>query len=94
MISPALSLDQPFEDLQDDYKNNTWNDIDTIPLVHQLYYIASTTEGMSGRSLRKLPMTAHAFFLQRPVVTLQDFLLALINTIKTNTHTRNEIEQN
>ena len=37
-------------------------------------------------------MTAHAFFVQRPVVTLQDYIIALINTIKTNTH-MNEMKE-
>jgi len=93
MISPALSLEHSFEDLQNDYKNNSCSDIDicTVPINHQVYYVATITNGMSGRSLRKLPMTAHAFYLQRPIVTLQDFIIALINTIKTNTH-MNEIE--
>lgn len=92
MISPALSFEQSFEDLQHDYKNNSWSDICTIPIIHQLYYVATITDGMSGRSLRKLPMTAHAFFIQRPIVTIQNYIIALVNTIKTNTHTTNEIE--
>jgi hypothetical protein len=30
-------------------------------------------QGMSGRALRKLPIKAHAFFLQRPTVCPVDF---------------------
>jgi hypothetical protein len=37
---------------------------------------------MSGRSLRKLPIKAHAFYLQRGNVTQNEFLFALHQTIE------------
>lgn len=36
---------------------------------------------MSGRSLRKLPFLAHAYYLQKPRVSLEEYLGALIKTI-------------
>src|SRR5688572_5030777 len=42
-----------------------------------LLQIASKCEGLSGRSLRKLPFQAHAFFLQSPSAALAEFLRAL-----------------
>lgn len=35
-----------------------------------LYCTVSYVQGMSGRGLRKLPVKAHAFYLQRPVVSV------------------------
>jgi SpoVK/Ycf46/Vps4 family AAA+-type ATPase len=42
-----------------------------------LYIVAGICEGLSGRALRKLPMRAHAFYLQRPAVRTEDFLAAM-----------------
>ena len=47
-----------------------------------LYQLAVITDGQSGRSLRKLPIKAHAFYLQRPTVTIYDFIGAMIETVK------------
>ncbi|XP_046389216.1 pachytene checkpoint protein 2 homolog [Ischnura elegans] len=50
---------------------------DATRLSIQLLNIARASEGMSGRTLRKIPFLAHAHFIQSPVVTLEDFLKAL-----------------
>ena len=50
-----------------------------------LYHLAVITDGQSGRSLRKLPIKAHAFYLQRPTVTIFDFIGAMIETCKNET---------
>eukprot|EP00602_Paraphysomonas_sp_CaronLab_P000870 CAMPEP_0185031322 /NCGR_PEP_ID=MMETSP1103-20130426/18727_1 /TAXON_ID=36769 /ORGANISM="Paraphysomonas bandaiensis, Strain Caron Lab Isolate" /LENGTH=391 /DNA_ID=CAMNT_0027566813 /DNA_START=62 /DNA_END=1234 /DNA_ORIENTATION=+ len=42
-----------------------------------LWKVAQDCEGMSGRALRKLPLKAHALFLQRSQVSLHQFLSAL-----------------
>jgi len=42
-----------------------------------LLHVVKLSEGMSGRGLRKLPLKAHAYYLQRPVVTLSNFLYAI-----------------
>ena len=72
------------EDDDDLYINNTWdqelNDPQTTS-ERLLYLIASQCRGLSGRGLRKLPVKAHAFFLQRPISTLKDFLSALHATV-------------
>ena len=72
------------EDDVDPYVNNTWdqelNDPQTTS-ERLLYLIAGQCRGLSGRGLRKLPVKAHAFFLQRPISTLKDFLSALHATV-------------
>ena len=42
-----------------------------------LFLVASQAEGMSGRALRKLPLKAHAFYLQKPVSDATEFLWAM-----------------
>ncbi|GLH05260.1 Transitional endoplasmic reticulum ATPase TER94 [Gryllus bimaculatus] len=43
----------------------------------KLYDISKLSEGFSGRTLRKLPFLAHAYFVQKPSVSLTEFLNAL-----------------
>eukprot|EP01034_Spumella_vulgaris_P024389 gene24389-30733_t len=57
-----------------------------LPPAQYLYVIAAIAEGMSGRTLRKLPIKAHSFFLQRPAVSLTDFLCAMHATITVERH--------
>lgn len=47
----------------------------------RLHYLALIAEGMSGRALRKLPLRAHAVFVQRAKVKLAEFLRAIHRTI-------------
>ena len=72
------------EDDEDLCISSTWdqelNDPQTTS-ERLLYLIAGQCRGLSGRGLRKLPVKAHAFFLQRPISTLKDFLSALHATI-------------
>jgi hypothetical protein len=35
------------------------------------------SEGLSGRTLRKIPFLAHAYYVQVPQVSLEDFLQAM-----------------
>eukprot|EP01032_Pedospumella_encystans_P023155 gene23155-26216_t len=42
-----------------------------------LYFVAALCQGMSGRSLRKLPIKAHSYYVQRPVVSVMEFLCAM-----------------
>ena len=48
----------------------------------QLYQISLLADGLSGRALRKLPLKAHAIYIQRPVATISEFLWALQEAIK------------
>ncbi|XP_071444081.1 pachytene checkpoint protein 2 homolog isoform X1 [Hetaerina americana] len=50
---------------------------DATRLSIQLLAIARASEGMSGRTLRKIPFLAHAHFIQSSVVPLEDFMKAL-----------------
>jgi len=43
--------------------------------------IAIKSQGLSGRTLRKLPFLAHAFFVQKSTVELNTFLLALAKAV-------------
>lgn len=45
--------------------------------TQHLLNIAQMSEGMSGRSLRKVPFIAHALYLQRAEVSVADFMAAL-----------------
>lgn len=42
-----------------------------------LYDTCKRCQGLSGRALRKMPFLAHAFFLQKPTISLEDFITAL-----------------
>ncbi|XP_053401718.1 pachytene checkpoint protein 2 homolog isoform X1 [Mercenaria mercenaria] len=48
----------------------------------QLREIAIKSHGLSGRTLRKLPFIAHACYVQKPEVSLQDFLIALDKAVQ------------
>jgi hypothetical protein len=37
----------------------------------------SHSEGLSGRTLRKIPFLAHAYYVQVPQVSLEDFIKAM-----------------
>lgn len=50
-----------------------WNKECTLSLLE----IAKKSQGLSGRSLRKLPLLAHAWFVYSEQVDLQTFLDAL-----------------
>ena len=50
-----------------------------------LFAVAVLSAGSSGRALRKLPVRAHAFYLQRPVVKVDEFVAAMHAVIVTNT---------
>ncbi|KAJ8922930.1 hypothetical protein NQ315_001474 [Exocentrus adspersus] len=43
----------------------------------QLWRVCEKSLGLSGRSLRKIPFLAHALFLDKPVVSLTEFLAAM-----------------
>lgn len=48
----------------------------------RLLHIAEQCSGYSGRSLRKLPLKAHAMYLQRKRVSLEQYLNAIAMTIE------------
>lgn len=51
------------------------------PNVVSLLDISKKAEGLSGRSLRKLPLLAHAWFIQSSSVDLPTFLAALDDAV-------------
>lgn len=46
-----------------------------------LWNIAQSSHGLSGRALRKLPLLAHAWFIDTDHVTLMEYLSALQNAV-------------
>ena len=48
----------------------------------ELNQIAEATDGFSGRSLRKLPLQAHARFVQKNCCTMQEFLKGLMDAVE------------
>ncbi|XP_013381834.1 pachytene checkpoint protein 2 homolog [Lingula anatina] len=47
----------------------------------RLRQIAIKSEGLSGRTLRKIPFLSHAMYLQRPATTLEEYLGALSRAV-------------
>ncbi|XP_050395738.1 pachytene checkpoint protein 2 homolog isoform X1 [Patella vulgata] len=47
----------------------------------QLRNIALKSQGLSGRTLRKLPFIAHAMFIQKSTVGLEEYMLALSKAV-------------
>lgn len=53
----------------------------SVSVEGKLLDIAQRCSGYSGRSLRKLPLKAHAMYLQRKKVSLEQYLNAIATTI-------------
>lgn len=58
-------------------EDGKWNSESVVMLLD----IAKKAQGLSGRSLRKLPLLAHAWFIQRDTVDLATFLDALEDAV-------------
>lgn len=61
----------------DDEEESKWNS----ESGNRLLDIAKKSQGLSGRSLRKLPLLAHAWFVQADSVDLDTFLDALDDAV-------------
>lgn len=57
----------------------SWNEMTP---EQQLFVVSSLAQGWSGRGLRKLPLKAHSFHIQRPQVCLSEFLRAMACTLE------------
>jgi hypothetical protein len=53
--------------------------LESVTLLHELFFCFPDrrSEGLSGRTLRKVPFLAHAYYIQVPQVSLEDFLKAM-----------------
>ena len=51
-----------------------------------LYLVSYLAINRSGRQLRKLPLNAHACYVRKPRVTLEEYLLALLYTLYSDTN--------
>jgi SpoVK/Ycf46/Vps4 family AAA+-type ATPase len=49
--------------------------------LQQFVQLATQSQGLSGRSLRKLPFQAHAFHVRKASCTLTEFIYALSKTV-------------
>ena len=56
-------------------------DVTTASVSKLLAAVTRGCAGQSGRALRKLPLKAHAFYSQTPVVGFRDFLAALYSAV-------------
>ncbi len=61
--------------------------------LNLLWQAALEAEGLSGRALRKLPLQAHAFFIQRPSCSARDFANALLNAARKEKRNRSEMRE-
>ncbi|XP_070575837.1 pachytene checkpoint protein 2 homolog [Ptychodera flava] len=66
---------------------------DATRLSLRLRDIAIKSQGLSGRTLRKLPFLAHAMYIQNSTVTLEDFLSALTKVVERQFEERNSLEK-
>jgi SpoVK/Ycf46/Vps4 family AAA+-type ATPase len=78
--------DDDYESKEEEEGGYTRGDIESVPVTftreHQLLNIALQCDGYSGRSLRKLPLKAHAMYLQRKKVSIEQYLNAIATTIE------------
>lgn len=81
IIYPSIQINLEHENMNPTFSGSMHSLDCSLTPEQMLNLIAYKCEGMSGRGLRKLPMKAHAFYLQRPRVTLLDFMRALKLTL-------------
>lgn len=53
--------------------------------VESLLHIANKCHGLSGRSLRKLPLLAHAWFVRYDPISVRQFLVSLGRAVDKHT---------
>jgi len=53
--------------------------LESVSLLPELLFCFSyrQSEGLSGQTLRKIPFRAHAYYIQVPQVSLEDFIKAM-----------------
>jgi len=53
--------------------------LESVSLLPELFFCFSyrKSEGLSGRTLRKIPFLAHAYYVQVPQASLEDFIKAM-----------------
>ena len=51
------------------------------------------SEGLSGRTLRKIPFLTHAYYVQVPKVSLEDFIKAMHKAVTKQITDRKEFSQ-
>ena len=81
IISPACEI-PPFGS----------GDTSNGPAAKKLATVAEKCDGLSGRALRKIPLLAHACFIQRSSCTLEDFVAALSSAVDRESVVRKELE--
>ncbi|XP_069700266.1 pachytene checkpoint protein 2 homolog [Periplaneta americana] len=64
-----------------------------MQLSVRLLEISRKSEGLSGRTLRKIPFLAHAYYVQSPQVSLEDFIVAMHKAVIKQLKDRTELEQ-
>jgi len=69
-----------------DMKKNATSD------MHNLMKVAEKCEGLSGRTLRKLPFIAHAMFVAAMVTPITKYLQALLAAVAKETASRSQME--
>jgi len=53
----------------------------------------SQSEGLSGRTLRKIPFLAHAYYVQVPQVSLEEFIKAMHKAVTKQLTERKDFSQ-
>lgn len=70
--------------------NNRWESEN----IELLLDISKKCHGLSGRSLRKLPLLAHAWFVRNDSVSFEKFLMALDGAVDKHSIDTLAIEKN
>jgi len=77
LISPSRNLHEDTRNVESPSTKDTDPPTDIYVCSRELLNFAVSCEGLSGRTLRKLPFLAHAFFVQAPSSTYEQYMWAL-----------------
>jgi hypothetical protein len=69
--------------------------LESVSLLPEYLFCFSyrQSEGLSGRTLRKIPFLAHAYYVQVPQVSLADFIKAMHKAVTKQLAERKDLSQ-
>ncbi|KAJ8928793.1 hypothetical protein NQ314_018592 [Rhamnusium bicolor] len=79
LIKAQIIREHPVEPIESLINNRN---IEHVEESKHLFRVCEKSLGLSGRSLRKIPFIAHALFLEKSLVSLSEFLLAMEKAVE------------
>jgi len=69
--------------------------LESVSLLPEFLFCFSyrQSEGLSGRTLRKIPFLAHAYYVQVPQVSLEEFIKAMHKAVTKQMTERKDFSQ-